>query len=97
MNADERIPRWLEDLETTLATAAELVVRGREVFDADPAVSLAFEALSNRVGDLAKRFLATDAERFSDPIRSDPIRSDLAAGRSPPHAIAPSVLASSKE
>ncbi|MGO2684502.1 MAG: HepT-like ribonuclease domain-containing protein [Microbacterium sp.] len=68
MNADERVPRWLDDLGTTLETAAELVARGRDVFDADPAVPLALEALSNRAGNLAKRLLAADAERFGDPI-----------------------------
>ncbi|MGO2747000.1 HepT-like ribonuclease domain-containing protein [Microbacterium sp.] len=68
MNEDARVPRWLDDLRATLNTAAELSARGREAFDTDPAVSLAFEALSNRVGDLAKRLLAADAERFTDPI-----------------------------
>ena len=45
-----------------------LVARGRDAFDRDPAIPLAFEALSNRVGDLAKRLLAADAARFSDPV-----------------------------
>ena len=68
MRIDERIQRWLDELETTLETAAELASRGRDAFAADPAVPLAFEALSNRVGDLAKRLLAADADRFADPI-----------------------------
>ncbi len=68
MKIDDRIPRWLDDLEATLATAADLAFRGRTAFDSDPAVALAFEALSNRVGDLAKRLLAAAPERFADPI-----------------------------
>jgi len=64
----ERIPRWLDDLHATLGTASELAARGREAFDSDPAVSLAFEALSNRVGDLAKRLIAADPEGFRGPI-----------------------------
>lgn len=68
MNADERVTRWLDELDATLETASELVTRGRDAFDSDPAVALAFEALSNRVGDLAKRLLAVDPERFSDPL-----------------------------
>ena len=68
MKADERIDRWLSDLLASLDTAAELVDRGRSAFDADPAVALAFEALSNRVGEIAKRLNAADAARFSHPI-----------------------------
>src|SRR6218665_519176 len=60
--------RWLEQLADTLDTAAELVARGRDGFDADQAVPLAFEALSNRVGELAKRLVAADPERFAEPI-----------------------------
>lgn len=68
MNPAERIPRWLEDLRATLGTASELAARGRESFDSDPALALAFEALSNRVGELAKRLIAADPEGFRDPI-----------------------------
>ena len=68
MTSLDRVDRWINDLIATLDQAVELVERGREAFDSDPAVPLAFEALSNRVGDLAKRLVATDAERFSDPI-----------------------------
>lgn len=68
-NAD-RIERWLDDLETTLSAAADLVARGRSAFDADAALPLAFEALSNRVGDLAKRLTAADPARFADQIWS---------------------------
>ncbi len=68
MTSLDRVDRWINDLIATLDQAVELVERGREAFDSAPAVPLAFEALSNRVGDLAKRLVATDAERFSDPI-----------------------------
>lgn len=64
----DRTTRWLEQLEHTLVTAANLVARGYEDFAADPAVPLAFEALSNRVGDLAKRLVAADPDRFAEPI-----------------------------
>lgn len=62
--------RWTRELTATLATAAELVRRGRTAFDTDPAVPLAFEALSNRVGDLARRLVAVDPRRFSEPLWS---------------------------
>ncbi len=68
MKAEDRVDRWLDDLRTTLDTAAELVARGRDSFDTDPAVPLAFEALSNRVGELAKRLAAADPTRFVAPI-----------------------------
>lgn len=50
------------------------VARGRTEFDHDPAIPLAFEALSNRVGDLAERLVAADPARFSDPIWSQAAR-----------------------
>ncbi len=62
--------RWIIELRTTLATAAELVERGRAVYDTDPALRLAFEALSTRVGDLAKRLVGLDPARFTAPIWS---------------------------
>ncbi|EMY33887.1 hypothetical protein D477_012440 [Arthrobacter crystallopoietes BAB-32] len=64
----DRTRRWLTDLAANLDQSAELVDRGREAFDADPAVRLAFEALGNRVGDLCNRLIAADPSRFSDPI-----------------------------
>lgn len=64
MKDDERIERWLADLAATLAGAEELARRGREAFDSDPALPLAFEALITRVGDLAKRLASADPERF---------------------------------
>ena len=68
MKPDERIDRWLDDLLASLDTAALLVERERAAFDADPAIALAFEALSNRVGEIAKRLTSADAGRFSSPV-----------------------------
>ena len=65
-----RSARVLDDLAATLATAEELTKRGREQFDADPALPLAFVALANRVGDLCKQLVALDSERFSHPMWS---------------------------
>lgn len=72
MKGDPRsqIERWMTELRSTLDTAAQLAARGRAAYDDDPALRLAFEALSNRVGDLAKRLVALDPERFSAPIWS---------------------------
>lgn len=67
MTPDERTARWLDDLDAALAQAEELVARGRDAASADPAIPLAFEALVNRVGDLAKRLLIADPARFADP------------------------------
>ncbi|QAY59522.1 DUF86 domain-containing protein [Microbacterium protaetiae] len=67
MNDAERISRWLWDLGLALARSEELAGRGKAAFDTDPALPLAFEALSNRVGDLAKRLVAADPGRFSHP------------------------------
>jgi uncharacterized protein with HEPN domain len=64
----DRIGRWLDDLLSTLDTAARLVDRGRAAFDADPAIPLAFEALSNRVGEISKRLITADAACFAQPI-----------------------------
>ncbi|GAA1058562.1 hypothetical protein GCM10017608_35510 [Agromyces luteolus] len=74
MRPDVRIDRWLDDLSATLETASTLVARGHEDFVRDPAIPLAFEALSNRVGDLAKRLVAADPSRFSDPLWSQAAR-----------------------
>jgi uncharacterized protein with HEPN domain len=69
-----RTGRWLSDLSVALDQAASLVARGRTAFDEDPALPLAFEALCNRAGDLAKMLLAADPQRFSDPIRRQAAR-----------------------
>lgn len=74
MRDDERIARWLDDLTSALDRAAVLAERGRAAFDADDALPLAFEALSNRVGDLAKRLSATDPERFRAAVWSQAAR-----------------------
>ncbi len=70
MNTDDRIKGLLEDLEQTLQSANELVGRGRPAFDEDIAIRLAFEALSNRVGDAAKQLTQLDPALFSEPIWS---------------------------
>lgn len=67
MNDADRIERWLTDLAATLDQAADLVERGEHAFRDDPALPLAFEALSNRVGDLSKRLIGADAQRFAHP------------------------------
>lgn len=74
MKPSDRVPRWVADLESTLDAAALLVDRGRDEFDLDPALPLAFEALCNRVGDLAKRLVAADPDRFAEPIWSQAAR-----------------------
>ncbi len=67
MNVSDRIDGLLEDLEDSLRSAAELVARGRRDFDNDLAVRLAFEALSNRVGEVAKLLTKLDPQRFAEP------------------------------
>jgi uncharacterized protein with HEPN domain len=56
------------DLARTLQEAENLVGRGREAYNSDPALPLAFEALCARVGDLAKKIAAAAPEEFTDPI-----------------------------
>lgn len=73
-NEQDRTSRWIADLRVTLDRAASLVARGRDMFDSDPALPLAFEALLNRVGELAKRLSAADPVRFADRIWSDAAR-----------------------
>ncbi len=63
-----RTERWIADLRVTLGTAAALVARGRDAYDEDIAVALAFEALANRVGELAKRLTSADPVRFSGNV-----------------------------
>ena len=63
-----RVDRWLTELRDTLRTADELAARGRGAFDDDPAIRLAFEALSNRVGEIAKRLRGFEPQRFSDDL-----------------------------
>lgn len=66
----EQIDRWIGELRSTLGLAAELAARGRESYDSDPALRLAFEALSARVGDLAKRLVELNPTRFDSPLWS---------------------------
>jgi len=64
----ERVAGLLIDLGETLRLSAELVARGRDAFNNDLAVRLAFEALSNRVGDVSKQLVLLDPSLFSEPI-----------------------------
>ncbi|RZU66045.1 hypothetical protein EV379_2391 [Microterricola gilva] len=66
----EQIERWLRGLDVTLATASEIVDRGRDAFREDAALPLACEALTTRVGELARLLVAADPERFDDPMWS---------------------------
>jgi uncharacterized protein with HEPN domain len=74
LSDESRIPKLLEDLRVALDGAANLVSRGRDAFDNDVALPLAFEALCNRVGDLAKKLVASDPDRFGDPLWSQAAR-----------------------
>jgi uncharacterized protein with HEPN domain len=74
VRAADRVDRWLDDLAATLDAAADLVERGHDAFEQDRAIPLAFEALANRVGDLAKRLVAADPARFDHPIWSQAAR-----------------------
>lgn len=65
-----RISDRLGELDETLTVAAELVQRGRDAYSSDPAIRLAFEALANRVGDMCKRLVVEDPERFGEAIWS---------------------------
>lgn len=64
----------MEDLRSTLDSASALADRGESAFNSDPALPLAFEALSHRVGELCKRLMAADPDRYSDPIWSQAAR-----------------------
>lgn len=68
MRDEDRVERWIAGLISTLDQAAELVARGEEEYRRDPALPLAFEALSNRVGELAKRLVAAAPERFASAV-----------------------------
>lgn len=68
MTGPERADAWLRDLVIALDQAAMLVARGHGAYLEDPALPLAFEALVNRVGDLAKRLTTADPSRFAQPI-----------------------------
>jgi uncharacterized protein with HEPN domain len=74
VNDEERIDRWLSDLESTLREATLLAARGVDAYRQDAALPLAFEALVNRVGDLAKRLVRADAARFANPTWSSAAR-----------------------
>ena len=74
MKAEERVSVALDHLDSSLTLAAELVRRGRPAFDSDQAVPLAFEALSGRVGEMAKLLVSLDPARLSDMIWSSAAR-----------------------
>lgn len=68
MKAQDRIPELLDRLLGALDAAHDLAARGRASYDTDPAVPLAFEALTNRVGDLCKQLITADPVRFSAEV-----------------------------
>lgn len=63
-----RTKRWLQDLDRILDQGSALAARGYEAYCSDPALPLAIEALCLRAGEIAKRLIAADPERFSDEI-----------------------------
>lgn len=68
MRASGRVERWLDDLQAAPDDAAALAGRGRAAFDDDRALQLAFEALSIRVGEIAKCLVTPAPSRLDDPI-----------------------------
>ena len=72
--SEERVARWMADLDAALTSADEIVSRGEHAFGSDQAIPLAFEALSNRVGELSKRLIGADPARFSAPIWQQAVR-----------------------
>jgi uncharacterized protein with HEPN domain len=68
VRSDDRLQGWLIDLGRTLQEAENLVRRGRDAYNSDSALPLAFEALCARVGDLAKKIAAAAPDEFRDPI-----------------------------
>lgn len=75
MKHSDHVARWVGDLESTLDAAALLVDRGRDDFGLDPALPLAFEALCNRVGDLAKRWSPQTRTASSSRSGRKPLKS----------------------
>lgn len=74
VHAADRVEAWQVELEMTLADSAALAARGRESFDSDRALPLAFEALCNRVGELCKRLVEAAPESFTHPVWRQAIR-----------------------
>ncbi|NQX16167.1 DUF86 domain-containing protein [Rathayibacter sp. VKM Ac-2857] len=66
----DRAARWLALIVEDCEKARGLVQRGHAAFEEDPALPLAFEALANRIGDLAKRLVHLDPVQFSEPLWS---------------------------
>jgi uncharacterized protein with HEPN domain len=73
-DGDPRIEGWLTDLAKVLSEAQTLVERGLETYRSDLALPLAFEALSNRAGDLCKKLSAAAPQRFAEEIWSQAAR-----------------------
>jgi uncharacterized protein with HEPN domain len=73
-DADSRIESWLNDRAPVLADAQLLVDRGHEAYRSDLALPLAFEALSNRAGDLSKKLRAPNPQRSAEEIWSQAAR-----------------------
>jgi len=77
---EEREAALLADLAGVLDLAASLVARGRDAYDEDPALQLAFEALSIRAGEVVKRLSAIEPQRYADGVWSGAARNrDLIA------------------
>ncbi|MET4780775.1 HepT-like ribonuclease domain-containing protein [Glaciihabitans sp. UYNi722] len=69
-DGDGRVDGLLADLARTLAEARGLAARGHAAYLDDSALPLAFEALSNRIGDVAKKLVVSDPDRFHQSIWS---------------------------
>jgi uncharacterized protein with HEPN domain len=68
LTPDGRAEALLVDLLAVLEKAARLADRGRNALDEDEALPLAFEAICNRVGDIAKKLLEVEPARFTDSV-----------------------------
>ena len=68
MTPEGRVQALIADLHTVLETAGRLVDRGRSALDQDEALPLAFEAICNRVGDIAKKLREIDSARFGESV-----------------------------
>ena len=68
MTPDGRTDALIADLLEVLDKAARLADRGRASLDEDEALPLAFEAICNRVGDIAKKLMEIDPARFADSV-----------------------------
>jgi uncharacterized protein with HEPN domain len=53
--ADDRVPQRLEDLLQFVESAARLVARGRDAYDADEMLQLAAESIVHKIGEAVSR------------------------------------------